>query len=172
MKLDLTATYKRINNILYQNDVAIVKFHSTFIDLEEMTEQHIKYMERFIEMNVGWYEILQGEDKVIAPVTDVVINAIEYIDQEIIADVQCQLTTPIEAINVSIDLNENFNTTGSFNLNLQTSTEQSHDPNSSRLDQVRFWLQKGITTSAAIAEKIGGHPSYVSRLIKQAKEQK
>ena len=49
--LDLSKEYKRKDNLLYQDGVAIIWFIAdTFIDIEELTKPQIKYMEKYIKM--------------------------------------------------------------------------------------------------------------------------
>jgi hypothetical protein len=186
MKLDKTAVYTRKSNILYKDDVAIVKFHSTFIDLEEMTEQMVSYMERFIEMNPEWCEILYDGHIIIVddPLESVDPSKVKkYIENTVLPRQSKSLARDIFlAHNVPVVRLDEDQEIGDEPLKGTISIEdpivethldeESHDPNSSRLDQVRFWIEKGLTTSSSIAEKIGGHPSYVSRLIKQVKDEK
>lgn len=182
MKLDRAATYKRISNILYKDDVAVVKFHSTFIDLSIMTEQMIIYMERFMEVNPGWYEILENGIITDDPThndSETAKSVLEHYSQVILPK------NSVETVGVKVTLDKDFEESGKFQADITIDKllvahdtpirldgdQESHDPNSSRLEQVKFWLNKGLTTSSQIAEKIGGNPSYYSRLIKQAKEQ-
>lgn len=166
IKLDKKRSYKLIDNLLYKDNVAVVQFYSTFTDIQQMDEQQVQYIQRFIEENVGWYKELYDDGSVII-LDDPTVNdkdtesVIEYYKQEI--PIPRLIEGAIEEIIISYNIPV-------IRLDRDVSDE-SHDPNSSRLDQVRFWMEKGLTTSSSIAEKIGGHPSYVSRLIKQVKEE-
>lgn len=55
---------------------------------------------------------------------------------------------------------------------LSITGDESHDPSVSRLEQVRFYVDKGIATTAAIARLIDANPSYVYRLVKQIQDER
>jgi len=50
--------------------------------------------------------------------------------------------------------------------------EEAHNPTANRLEQVKFYVNKGIISSVTIAKLIDANPSYVYRLVKQAQEEK
>lgn len=62
MKLPLEDTvYKRVDNILYANDLPIIKFtHSKFPDFDPLSQQGVKYMQSYIDMWPQHYEICEG----------------------------------------------------------------------------------------------------------------
>lgn len=190
--LDRSASYKRINNVLFKDNVAIVKLHSAFTDIEELTEEQVQYMERFIHENAEWREILYDghivivDDPIENPCLQMkdrgVVTTIKpsHPPYELISGQSSSGVHPVFAQHYSRgsetqeECTERLLTAHTIAVERldRDVSDESHDPNSSRLDQVRFWIEKGLTTSASIAEKIGGHPSYVSRLIKQVKDEK
>lgn len=168
MKLDLTQTYKRIDNILYCNDIAIVKFtHSKFPDFNPLGEQGVKYIQSYIDMwkDHNYFEVLPGW--MVADDTqeelDLMNLEVPQHLQQIIDGVKQGAEAIHKALMIPIT-----------DFEIKSSTTfgvESHDPNSSRLDQVRYWFSRGVTSPSIIASTIDANPSYVQRLLKQVKDE-
>lgn len=146
MKLDLTATYKRIDNVLYCNDTAIIKFtHSKFPDFDPLSEQGVKYMQSYINMWPQHFEIL------IEVVISTDINEKEAIEKYMSHErVEKQTERFID-----------------FEQPVPEWSELDFNPQWSRQQQVQFYLERGYTSASSIAQKIDANPTYVQRLIKQ-----
>ena len=140
MNLDKQQRYSRINSILQENGIDILKFKQEFpVNIEWMTWDNMLYHERYISANpqlVEW--LITDEEKS------------KYYPGEIKA--YLDLAAPEPSVQSTI----------LFGI-------ESHDPNSSRLEQVRFWLSKGVTSPSIIASTLGTNAGYVSRLIKEIK---
>lgn len=180
MKLDLTQTYKRIDNILYCNDIAIVKFtHSKFPDFDPLSEQGVKYMQSYIDTwkDHNYFEILPGW------------MVADDVQEELIDVEKCRTSVEYFVEKVVIPFNEirpksSQNTSGSlkFHEDLSKSMTQSSEieskwsesdfnPQWSRKQQVEFWVDRGHTSANTIAQIINANPSYVQRLLKQVKDE-
>lgn len=150
MKLNLAQTYKRIDNILYCEDIAIVKFiKDQFPDFDSLTLQGIRYMQKYIDMYPQYCEVLEGwivSDDIIEHTNFHLQDNCERIENQIVREQQIQSIT--------------------------TFGVEGHDPNSSRLEQVRYCFSKGVTSASIIASTIDANPSYVQRLLKQIQNEK
>lgn len=168
MKLDLTQTYKRIDNILYCNDIAIVKFtYSKFPDFDLLSEQGVKYMQSYIDTwkNHNYFEVLPGW-----MVADDVQEELDFMNLE----VPQHLQQIIDRVKQGAEAIYKASTIPIVDFEIKSSTTfgvESHDPNSSRLDQVRYWFSRGVTSPSIIASTIDANPSYVQRLLKQVKDE-
>lgn len=140
MNLDKQQRYSRINSILQENGIDILKFKQEFpVNIEWMTWDNMLYHERYISANpqlVEW--LITDEEKS------------KYYPGEIKAYLDPAATEPSAQSTILFGV-------------------ESHDPNSSRLEQVRFWLSKGVTSPSIIASTLGTNAGYVSRLIKEIK---
>jgi hypothetical protein len=168
MKYNPNSVYKRVDNVLYQDDIAIYKLHSTFPDWNPLTEQGAKYMERFIEMNPTWVEYLLNPCK-----------KIEVRDEM----PQCrtimveQITLPEPDANGEVDYSKSTSKVVKATISVvpiyevKLNVEQiTSDATLSRLDQVKACMSRGVTSPSAIAKEIGANASYVQRLVSQIKQ--
>ncbi len=62
MMMTKTNQYKRIANVIYENDVPIIKLKQNFIDVELMNETTVDYMNRYFKMNPTLFETLKNEN--------------------------------------------------------------------------------------------------------------
>lgn len=194
MKYNPNSVYKRIDNVLYQDDVAIYNLHSTFPDWNPLTEQGAKYMERFIEMNPTWVEMIAVNCIVIDdPKVEIAVDEKAY-TTFIAADLKQSPPNVVGQIFTNKSYEGMSDTTivrkdieGNFHLkencervekqitrDIESTTTfgvESHDPNSSRLDQVRYWMSRGATSPSIIASTIRANASYVQRLVSQIKQE-
>jgi hypothetical protein len=152
MKLNFTQIYKRIDNILYCDDIAIIKFtHSKFPNFDPLSEQGVKYMQSYINMWPQHFEILEGwitTDDVEEEIIDIekCRTSIEYFVEKVVKGPQ---VIPFHHTITSQWIENDFN------------------PQWSRQQQVQFYLERGYTSASAIAQKINANPSYIQRLLKQ-----
>lgn len=66
IKLDLSKSYSRINNVVYENGIPIFKHTgSRFIDVEKFNDSTINYTNRYIEINPGLIEILKPMKRIV-----------------------------------------------------------------------------------------------------------
>lgn len=159
MKLNFDSTYKRVANTLYCDDIAIYRFKQNFIDLQDLTEMQIKYMEDYINENPTLCEVVPG-----------------WLVIDDVGDREFNLQENCEKIDKWIN---QIHETESVSIGEETvhipiySLDESdtHDPNDSRVDQVKFWFNKGLSSASEIAKKIEANPSYVQRLLKQVKDE-
>jgi len=62
--LDLTKTYSRKSDIIYENSIPIIRLKQKFIDIETMSENAISYMNRYFEMFPDLFEkVIQEKPK-------------------------------------------------------------------------------------------------------------
>jgi hypothetical protein len=146
MKLNLQCTFKRVDNILYQDDEPVVRFKQTFADLPTMLKGTVEYMQKYINMFPDLIEVLGERDVKVLEDLLFINDYVTQLDQISTLVVVEQSQMPADDL---------------------SSDSESHNPNSPRIDQVRFYMQKGGDKASIIASKIDAHPSYVQRLIKQ-----
>ena len=181
MKYNPTSVYKRIDNVLYQDDVAIYKLHSTFPDWNPLTEQGAKYMERFIEMNPKWVEDLGNPCKKIevrdempgcrtlGTIHETIESESEmFLPRTIMVE---QITLPEPDANGEVDYSKSTSKMVKATISVVPIYQAaSSDPTLSRLDQVKACMDRGVTSPSAIAKEIGANASYVQRLVSQIKQ--
>lgn len=156
MKLIQDRKYSRVNSVLLENGVEILRFLETFpVNIEQFSEDNIKYHEKYITANPDLVEWLIEEE-----------DQYEYYKDEIEAEKR-----QYEEMKKSskIHLEEKFKAKEQKETIDQTQVD-SFDPTWSRKEQVKFYLDRGVESSKEIAEKIGTNPSYVQRLIKEIKK--
>ena len=61
MQLNAENIYSRKENVLYENEVGILKFKQNFINLENLNANAISYMQSYIEMFPDLVELIQEE---------------------------------------------------------------------------------------------------------------
>ena len=61
MQLNAENIYSRKENVLYENEVGILKFKQNFINLENLNSNAISYMQSYIEMFPDLVELIQEE---------------------------------------------------------------------------------------------------------------
>lgn len=163
MKYNPTSVYKRIDNVLYQDDAAIYKLHSTFPDWNPLTEQGAKYMERFIEMNPTWVEYLLNPCKKVE-VRDEMPRCRTIIVERI--------TLPEPDANGEVDYSKSTSEMVKATISVVPIYEANKvESTLSRLDQVKACMDRGVTSPSAIAKEIVANVSYVQRLVSQIKQQ-
>lgn len=144
MKLDRRKKYSRIDSILYEDGVSILKLLQEFpINIPEFQESDFKYHEKYIAANPNFIMWTCGDEEIRRFKSDV--GLAKKVDRVAVQVVGKDNPTNIEKANESSEV----------------------DSTLSRKDQVRWYLESGISSPKEIAEKLGTNPSYVQRLKKE-----
>lgn len=56
--LSPSGNYSRKANIIYENDIPIISLKQKFIDIENLTETAINYMNKYMELSPDLYEVI------------------------------------------------------------------------------------------------------------------
>jgi hypothetical protein len=61
--LNLSNTYSRKSNVIYENGIPKIQLKQNFIDIEKLSETVINYMNRFMVMFPDLFEIIIKKEK-------------------------------------------------------------------------------------------------------------
>lgn len=160
MKLNSNATYSRANSVLLENGVEILKFTQEFpVNIEKLGAKAIEYHEKYITANPALVEWTIEEDE-----------QLEYFQDEI-QDDKIGRKRNITHVDPMIDPAEGDVSEApksKFEEAIASvAEEEKPSADLSRKEQVRWYIQKGVTSPSKIAEKLNTNASYVQRLKKE-----
>lgn len=159
MKFDRDKRYARINSILQEDGIDILKFKQEFaVEIATLSEDDMKYHEKYISANydlIDW--MISEEEQKKFKVKKEPFKAVPVFVNEKLLSVELVESVSIGEEVVHI-LTKDFE---------EDDQERGPDPSLSRKEQVRYWIEKGVTSTAIIADSLGANPSYVARLKKE-----